>query len=174
MLKSSNSTYLRTNTCMFFSTPYMHVLFAHVPFFLDTYKSLKIFTGQGVEKNNDTARNVVHRKTNHYDSVGDILRIENREWLLRERERTSRKYSKQNNQYWEQEICIKRAGKKRQPEESVCNIGDENSTEEPQSQECNHNNTTSAKRQRRTGGRGRGKGRQKGKQGPQNKEKNTG
>ena len=90
-----------------------------------------------MEKNNDTARNVVHRKTNHYDSVGDILRIENREWLLRERERTSRKYSKQNNQYWEQEICIKRAGKKRQPEESVCNIGDENSTEEPQSQECN-------------------------------------
>ena len=155
-------------------TPYMHVLFAHVPFFLDTYKSLKIFTGQGVEKNNDTARNVVHRKTNHYDSVGHILRIENRQWLLRERERTSRKYSKQNNQYWEQEICIKRAGKKRQPEESVCNIGDENSTEEPQSQECNHNNTTSAKRQRQTGGRGRGKGRQKGKQGPQNKEKNTG
>ena len=38
-------------------------------------------------KNNDSARNVVLRKSNHFDSVGDILRIENRQWLLRERER---------------------------------------------------------------------------------------
>jgi len=58
-------------------TPYMHVLFAHVPVFPNTYKCLKIFTGQGVEKNNDTVRSVVHCKSNHHDSVGDILRIEN-------------------------------------------------------------------------------------------------
>ena len=55
----------------------MHVLFAHVPVFPNTYKCLKIFTGQGVEKNNDTVRSVVHCKSNHHDSVGDILRIEN-------------------------------------------------------------------------------------------------
>ena len=54
-------------------TPYMHVLFAHVPYFLHTHKSLRVFTGQGVEKNNDSARNVVLRKSNHFDSVGDIL-----------------------------------------------------------------------------------------------------
>lgn len=61
-------------------TPYMHVLFAHVPYFLYTPKSLKVFTGQGVEKNNDSARNVVLRKSNQYDSVADILKIENRQW----------------------------------------------------------------------------------------------
>ena len=91
----------------------MHVLFAHVPYFLHTHKSLRVFTGQGVEKNNDSARNVVLRKSNHFDSVGDILRIEHRQWLLRGRERAGRKYTKQNTQYWEQEISAKRAGKKR-------------------------------------------------------------
>lgn len=44
-------------------TPYMHVLFAHVPFFLNIYKCLKILTGQGVEKNNDTAQNVIQSET---------------------------------------------------------------------------------------------------------------
>ena len=103
-------------------TPYMHVLFAHVPYFLHTHKSLRVFTGQGVEKNNDSARNVVLRKSNHFDSVGDILRIENRQWLLRGRERAGRKYTKQNTQYWEQEISAKRAGKKRRPEADVPNL----------------------------------------------------
>ena len=56
----------------------MHILYAHVPYFLQQYKCLKIFTGQGVEKNNDTARNV-RRKTNHRNSVGDILQIEHRQ-----------------------------------------------------------------------------------------------
>ena len=54
---------------------HMHVPFAHVPFFFSTNKCLKIFTGQGVEKNNDTSQNVVHQKSNHYDAVGYILRI---------------------------------------------------------------------------------------------------
>lgn len=106
-------------------TPYMHVLFAHVPYFVYTHKSLKVFTGQGVEKNNDSARNVVFRKSDQYDSVGDILRIENRQWLLRERERTSRKYTKHNSQYWEQVISVKRACKRRQPE--ATNMGNNNS-----------------------------------------------
>ena len=34
-------------------TPSMHVLFAHVPYFLHTHKSIKVFTGQKVEKNNE-------------------------------------------------------------------------------------------------------------------------
>lgn len=55
-------------------TPYMHILVAHVPHFLLNYKSLKIFTGRGVEKNNDSARNVVLHKSNNYDCVGDVLR----------------------------------------------------------------------------------------------------
>ena len=115
-------------------TPYMHVLFAHVPYFLHTHKSLKVFTGQGVERNNDSARKVVRRKSNHFDSVGDILRIENRQWLLRERERASRKYKKLNSQYWEQEISLKRAGKKRRPEVNVPNMESNNSRDTSSSQ----------------------------------------
>ena len=31
-------------------TPYMHIMVYHVPHFLDLYKTVKMFTGQGVEK----------------------------------------------------------------------------------------------------------------------------
>ena len=80
-------------------TPYMHILFAHVPYFLQQHKCLKIFTGQGVEKNNDTARNVVRHKTNHRDSVGNILRIEHRQRQLKDREKMHRAYVKTNSLY---------------------------------------------------------------------------
>ncbi|XP_048589349.1 uncharacterized protein LOC116615043 [Nematostella vectensis] len=75
-------------------TPYMHILFAHVPFFVEKYKCIKIFTGQGVEKNNDVARSVLHRKSNKWDSVGDILKQEFRQWELKHKEREKRKYEK--------------------------------------------------------------------------------
>ena len=110
----------------------------------------------GCRKNNDTAWNAVHRKSNHYGSVGHILKIENRQWFLRDKEGTSRKYNKHNDQYWMQEICAKHAGRKRQVEENVSDIGTENSGE--QSQACDSNQAN--KRQRQRGGRGRGKGKQ--------------
>ena len=90
----------------------MHIFYAHVPYFLQQYKCLKIFTGQGVEKNNDTARNAVRRKTNHRDSVGDILRIEHRQRQLKDMERMHRAYVKTNSIYWEKDIFKKRDIKK--------------------------------------------------------------
>ena len=42
----------------------MHALVYHVPLFMKKYTSVKPFTGQGVEKNNDMARNVVLHKSN--------------------------------------------------------------------------------------------------------------
>lgn len=92
-------------------TPYMHILVAHVPHFFKLFKSVKIFTGQGVEKNNDNARSVVLRKSNKWDSAGDILRIESRQWNLREHERSRRAYNKRNAGYWEKEIKEKRKRK---------------------------------------------------------------
>ena len=94
-------------------TPYMHILVAHVPHFLLNYKSLKIFTGQGVEKNNDSARNVVLHKSNNYDCVGDVLRSEHRQWKLKHRERQSRTYTKRNTRYWDEDIYVARSNKKR-------------------------------------------------------------
>lgn len=89
-------------------TPYMHALVCHIPIFMQKYNSVKLFTGQGVEKNNDTARNVVLRKSNKQDSAADVLKLESRQWQLRHRERMKRSYTKYNTDYWETGIKEKR------------------------------------------------------------------
>ena len=43
-------------------TPYMHAMVYHVRKFLEAYKTVKIFTCQGVKKNNDMPRSIVLRK----------------------------------------------------------------------------------------------------------------
>jgi hypothetical protein len=91
-------------------TPYMHIMVAHLPMFLKLHRSVKQFTGQGVEKNNDVARSVVLRKSNKKDSVGDVLKFEHRQWELRMRQREVRKYEKKNDKYWTEDI---RAARKR-------------------------------------------------------------
>ena len=40
-------------------TPYMHAMVYHIPRFLEDYQTIKLFTGQGVEKNNDMARAIL-------------------------------------------------------------------------------------------------------------------
>lgn len=108
----------------------------------------------GSRKNNDTVRNVVNRMLNHYDSAGDNLRIETCQWLLKDRERTSRKYNKHNDQYWMQEIVLYGRA-----EENVSVIRTENSGK--QSQACDSNQAN--KRQKQREGRVRGKGKERGK-----------
>ena len=63
-----------------------------------------IFTGQGVEKNNDVARARILRKSNKWDSAGDVLRQEQRQWELKEHEREVRNYMKHKESYWDVEI----------------------------------------------------------------------
>ncbi|PFX12813.1 hypothetical protein AWC38_SpisGene23165 [Stylophora pistillata] len=75
-------------------TPYMHIMVAHIPKFFELHKSVKIFTGQGVEKNNDVARAIILRKSNKWDSAGDVLQQEQRQWELKENERQVRCYTK--------------------------------------------------------------------------------
>lgn len=89
-------------------TPYMHALVYRVPLFMKKYTSVKPFTGQGVEKNNDMARNVVLHKSNKRTPAADILQLEFRQWQLCERERSKRKYTKKHDAYWETEIKEKR------------------------------------------------------------------
>ena len=55
-------------------TLYIHVMVGHILWFFKNYKTLKIFTGHDVESNNDVARSIVLRKSNKWDSVGDVLR----------------------------------------------------------------------------------------------------
>ena len=81
-------------------TPYMHTMVYHIPKFLENYHTTKLFTGQGVEKNNDMARAIVLRKSNNWDAPTDILRLESRQWELRESEQRKRPYNKKNTTYW--------------------------------------------------------------------------
>ena len=85
-------------------TLYMHSLVYHIPNFLQKFNSVKLFTGQGVEKNNDIARNVVLRKSNKVDSVSDVLQLESRQWHLRHHERAKRLHTKHDQEYWYYEI----------------------------------------------------------------------
>ena len=62
--------------------PYIHEMVYHVPIFLQKFNSVKPFTEQGVEKNNDSARNVVLRKSNKKDAAADVLKLKSRQWQL--------------------------------------------------------------------------------------------
>ena len=85
-------------------TPYMHIMVTHIPRFFELHKSVKIFTGQGVKKNIDMARGIILRKSNKWDSAGDVLRQERCQWELKEHEREVRNYTKRKESYWDVEI----------------------------------------------------------------------
>ncbi len=91
-------------------TPYIHIMVAHIPWFFEKYSAVKMFTGQGVEKNNDIARSIVLRKSNKWDATRDVRRFESRQWLLKNREREPQEYHKRNLEYWDNEIKTKRRG----------------------------------------------------------------
>lgn len=48
-------------------TPYMHCLLHHIPYFISMYGSLNMFSGQGVEKNNDIVKMIHQRKSSKWD-----------------------------------------------------------------------------------------------------------
>ena len=81
-------------------TPYMHIMIYHVPYFLKKYRSLKQFTGQGVEKVNDDIKLIYHRKTNRHNTTEDALRVRARKNLNRNYARIKRKYLKKNDNFW--------------------------------------------------------------------------
>ena len=87
-------------------TPYMHCIPYHIPKFVTDHGSLKMFTGQGVEKNNDDAKKLYFQKSNKWDATRDVLQLEARprQYTLRGQERERRKYSKRKTDYWETEI----------------------------------------------------------------------
>ena len=82
-------------------TPYMHSLVYHVPRFMQLYRSVKIFTAQGVEKNNNVGRKVVQLKSNNKNPTSDVLELECRQWKLRDSERMKMSHNKKDAHYWE-------------------------------------------------------------------------
>ena len=57
-LRDERIGYKRANV-----TPYMHAMVYHIPTFFEKYRAVKLFTGQGVEKNNGMARSIVLHKS---------------------------------------------------------------------------------------------------------------
>lgn len=94
-------------------TPYLHILMYHVPKLLKFENSLKSFTGQGVEKNNDIVRAIYHNKSNRHDACKEAIQALKRIDHLQEYERDPREYKKQNNNYWNVEIYEQRRKKPR-------------------------------------------------------------
>ena len=57
-LRDERIGYKRANV-----TPYMHAMVYHIPTFFEKYRTVKLFTGQGVENNNGMARSIVLHKS---------------------------------------------------------------------------------------------------------------
>ena len=70
----------------------------------ELHKSVKIFTGQGVDKNNDVACAISLRQSNKWDSAGDVLRQEQCRWELKELDLEVHSYTKHKESYWDVEI----------------------------------------------------------------------
>ena len=83
-------------------TPYMHIMVTHIPKFFELHKSVKIFTGQEVEKNNDVALAIILRKSNKWDSAGDVLQQQQCQWELKEHKQEVCSYTmcKESWGYW--------------------------------------------------------------------------
>ena len=118
-LRGQRKGYKRANV-----TPYMHAMVYHVPIFFQKFKSVKVFTGQGVEKNNDFARNTVLNKSNKWNAAGDVLRMEARQWALRSYERKKRQYTKTNKTYWEHGLLEARRKKRKACSATSQELGD--------------------------------------------------
>ena len=57
-------------------TPYMHCIPYHIPEIVTDHGSLKMFTGQGLEKNNDDAKKLYFQKSNKWDATRDVVQLE--------------------------------------------------------------------------------------------------
>lgn len=89
-------------------TPYIHVLAYHLPRFVKDETPFKSFTGQGVEKINDTVRSIYHNKCNNHDACKEALLALKRIGHLQGFERQPHQYSKKNDEYWASDIFEQR------------------------------------------------------------------
>ena len=98
-------------------TPYMHTLPYHMPLVKKKFSTMKQFTGQGVEKNNDDAKRIFFQKSNKWEAPRDVLLLELRQLALQSNEREKQKYTKKKDDYWDDGIVETR--KKRQRSQAI-------------------------------------------------------
>lgn len=68
-------------------TPYMHCQTFRVPVMMQKHGSLRHFSGQGIEKVSNDLPRYFHRKINRWDAATNLLLVEKRQEVLKERER---------------------------------------------------------------------------------------
>lgn len=105
----------------------MHCIPYHIPKFVTDHGSLKMFTGQGVGKNNDDAKKLYFQKSNKWDATRDVLQLEAGQYALCGQEREKRQYRKRKSAYWETEISETRK-KRPRPKVSDKSYGNEVTT----------------------------------------------
>ena len=89
-------------------TPYFHVLAYHLPRFIRDETPFKSFTGQGVEKINDTVRSMYHNKCNKHNASKEAILALKRIDYLQGVERQPHQYTKKTCEYWEADIFEQR------------------------------------------------------------------
>jgi len=72
----------------------------HVPKIIKKYESLKIFSGQSLEKTMDLTQRAFMLKSNKHDPETDVLKYDRRQSMLSKRERKVRSYDKHDTEYW--------------------------------------------------------------------------
>ena len=84
-------------------TPYMHCLLYHIPSFVKKYGKLSAFSGQHIEKLNDTIKFIHQKKSGKQNQAFDELVVRKRMEFLTEQdcERKKNAYTKRNLDYWE-------------------------------------------------------------------------
>lgn len=118
-------------------TPYMHVLAYHVPEQVRVYGSIRRFSGQGVEKNNDIAKHHYY-SGNRHDADRDILLTEARIDKIVEDNpevvRKVRQYNQKKTIWWTEQIFEAR---KRQASPYDSDDDDEDESPESKREKCN-------------------------------------
>ena len=103
-------------------TPYFHMLTYHLTRFIRDETPFKSFTGQGVEKINDTVRSIYHNKCNKHDACKEAILALKRIDHLQGFERQPHQYTKKNDEYWEADIFEQR---RKRPRLCVASTEDE-------------------------------------------------
>ena len=93
----------------------MPIMVAHIHSFFELYRSVKIFNSQEKDRNNDTACDVILKKSNKWDSAGDVLCQGQREWELLVYEKDACSYVKRKESYCHEEIKESRRKRDKRP-----------------------------------------------------------
>ncbi len=75
------------------TTPYMHILVYHCPYYISKYGGLAKLSGQGMEKLNDKVKFIHHRRTSRWDGERDALAVGKRMEALEGKARVKRPYN---------------------------------------------------------------------------------